>query len=79
VTATDLSAVAVERARNKGIPCTALDIDSQVVPFADGEFDVVVSIRPSSIASFTKGPWTSACACSSQVDGSFSACRISPI
>jgi len=43
VTATDLSPVAVERARNKGIPCTALDIDSEVVPFADGEFDVVVS------------------------------------
>jgi methionine biosynthesis protein MetW len=43
VTATDLSPVAVERARNKGIPCTALDIDSQAVPFADGEFDVVVS------------------------------------
>ncbi len=43
VTATDLSPVAVERARNKGIPCTALDIDSQAVPFADGEFDVVIS------------------------------------
>lgn len=43
VTATDLSGVAVERARDKGISCTQVDIDSQPLPFADGEFDVVVS------------------------------------
>lgn len=43
VTATDLSSVAVERARAKGIPCTQVDIDSQPLPFADGQFDAVVS------------------------------------
>jgi|YNPNPStandDraft_1061719.scaffolds.fasta_scaffold07497_2 methionine biosynthesis protein MetW len=43
VTATDLSAVAVQRARAKGIPCTQVDIDSEPLPFADGSFDVVVS------------------------------------
>ncbi len=43
VTATDLSFVAVERARAKGITCTQVDIDSEPLPFADGTFDVVVS------------------------------------
>jgi len=43
VTATDLSAVAAERARTKGIPCTQVDIDSEPLPFDDDRFDVVVS------------------------------------
>ena len=43
VVATDLSAVAVERARAKGIPCTQVDIDSELLPFEDEQFDIVVS------------------------------------
>jgi SAM-dependent methyltransferase len=43
VTATDLSGVAVERARAKGIDCTQVDIDSEPLPFADDRFGVVVS------------------------------------
>jgi len=43
VIATDLSAVAVERTLTKGIPCTQVDIDSEPLPFDDGQFDVVVS------------------------------------
>jgi methionine biosynthesis protein MetW len=43
VCATDLSGVAVERARAKGIPCTQVDVDTQDLPFSDGQFDVVVS------------------------------------
>jgi len=43
VVATDLSAVAVERARAKGIPCTRVDIDTEPLPFEDNRFDVVVS------------------------------------
>lgn len=43
VTATDLSAVAVERTRAKGIPCTQVDIDSEMLPFPDASFDTVVS------------------------------------
>jgi len=43
VTATDLSGVAVERARSKGIDCTQLDIDSEPLPFEDNSFGVVVS------------------------------------
>lgn len=43
VTATDLSAVAAQRARDKGIPAQQVDIDTQDLPFADGTFDVVVS------------------------------------
>ena len=43
VTATDLSAVAVERTRAKGIPCSQLDIDSEALPFADASFGVVMS------------------------------------
>jgi methionine biosynthesis protein MetW len=43
VTATDLSAVAVERTQAKGIPCTQINIDEQSLPFADERFDVVVS------------------------------------
>ncbi|MDH7489591.1 MAG: class I SAM-dependent methyltransferase [Anaerolineae bacterium] len=43
VTATDLSAVAVQRARDKGIPAQQVDIDTEDLPFADAAFDVVVS------------------------------------
>lgn len=43
VMATDLSAVAVARTRAKGIPCIQVDIDSEPLPFEDGQFDVVVS------------------------------------
>ena len=43
VRATDLSAVAVERARAKGIPCQQVDIDTEALPFDNGRFDVVVS------------------------------------
>ena len=43
VTATDLSAVAVARARAKGIPAQQVDLDSAPLPFPDGAFQVVVS------------------------------------
>ena len=43
VTATDLSSVAVERARAKGIPCSQVVIDQEDLPFEDGAFDTVVS------------------------------------
>lgn len=43
VRATDLSSVAVARAREKGIDCQQVVIDEQPLPFADGQFDVVVS------------------------------------
>lgn len=43
VTATDLSAVAVARAREKGIPAQQVDLDTADLPFADGSFDTVVS------------------------------------
>jgi len=43
VRATDLSSVAVERARAKGIDCRQVVIDEQPLPFADATFDVVVS------------------------------------
>jgi len=43
VTGTDLSAVAVARARAKGIPAQQVDVDTQPLPFADDTFDVVVS------------------------------------
>ncbi len=43
VTATDLSAVAVERARAKGVTCSQVDIDSEPLPFEDDRFEVVVS------------------------------------
>ena len=43
VVTTDLSAVAAERTRAKGIPCTQVDIDTENLPFEDGQFDVVVS------------------------------------
>ena len=43
VTGTDLSAVAVERARAKGISAQQVDIDSEPLPFPDVSFDTVVS------------------------------------
>jgi methionine biosynthesis protein MetW len=43
VMATDLSAVAVRRAQEKGIPAQQVDIDTANLPFADATFDVVVS------------------------------------
>lgn len=43
VTATDLSSVAVERTRAKGIPCTQVVLDDEPLPFADASFEVVVS------------------------------------
>jgi len=43
VTGTDLSSVAVERARDKGIPAQQIDIDSEPLPFEDASFDTVVS------------------------------------
>ena len=43
VTATDLSGVAVERARAKGIPAVQVDLDSEPLPFENGSFDTVVS------------------------------------
>jgi methionine biosynthesis protein MetW len=43
VTATDLSSVAVARARAKGIDCRQVVIDEQPLPFADNSYDVVVS------------------------------------
>jgi len=43
VMATDLSAVAVRRAQEKGIPAQQVDIDTANLPFADASFDVVVS------------------------------------
>lgn len=43
MTATDLSAVAVERARAKGIDCRQVILDEEPLPFDDGCFDAVVS------------------------------------
>ncbi len=43
VTGTDLSAVAVQRARAKGIPAHQVDVDTEPLPFEDASFDIVVS------------------------------------
>ncbi len=43
VTATDLSAEAIRRARSRGINAQQLNLDRQPLPFADASFDVVVS------------------------------------
>ena len=43
VVATDLSIVAVERARAKGIPAQQVDLDTEALPYADRTFDTVVS------------------------------------
>jgi SAM-dependent methyltransferase len=58
VTATDLSFVAVERARAKGIPCTQLDIDSQPLPLPIASSMWWCPIPQSSIASSMKRPST---------------------
>jgi len=43
VTGTDLSSVAVERARAKGVAAQQVDLDTQPLPFPDASFDTVVS------------------------------------
>ena len=43
VTGTDLSAVAVERAQEKGFDVTQVDLDTETLPFPDESFDTVVS------------------------------------
>jgi len=43
VTGTDLSHVAVERARAKGIEAQQVDVDSEALPFPEAAFDTVVS------------------------------------
>jgi len=43
VTGTDLSIVAVERARAKGIEALQVDVDTKPLPFAAASFDTVVS------------------------------------
>jgi len=43
VQGTDLSAVAVERARAKGIPCIQVNLDCEPLPFPDNSFGTVVS------------------------------------
>lgn len=43
VTGTDLSGVAVERARAKGIEAQQVDVDTAPLPFSDAFFDTVVS------------------------------------
>ena len=43
VVATDLSAVAVQRARSKGIQATRVVVDREPLPFEDNRFDAVVS------------------------------------
>jgi len=43
VVGTDLSSVAVERARGKGITAYQVDVDTQPLPFASDRFDAVVS------------------------------------
>lgn len=43
VIATDISSVAVARARARGVDVRQCDIDAGPLPFADNEFDVVIS------------------------------------
>jgi methionine biosynthesis protein MetW len=43
VTGTDLSLVAVERARQKGIDAQQVSLDDERLPFSDSTFDVVIS------------------------------------
>ncbi|MBI4319121.1 MAG: class I SAM-dependent methyltransferase [Chloroflexi bacterium] len=43
VCATDLSRVAAERARQRGVPVSIVDVDAGDLPFATGTFDAVVS------------------------------------
>jgi methionine biosynthesis protein MetW len=43
VVGTDVSAVGPERTRARGVPAQQVDLDTESLPFADGEFDVVVA------------------------------------
>ena len=43
ITGTDLSIVAVERTRARGIPAQQVDLDSETLPFPDDSYDTVVS------------------------------------
>ncbi len=43
VVGTDMSPVAVERARGRGIPAQCVDLDHETLPFDDNTFDTVVS------------------------------------
>ena len=43
VVGTDVSAVGPERTRARGIPAQQVDLDTDPLPFADGEFDAVVA------------------------------------
>jgi methionine biosynthesis protein MetW len=43
VVGTDVSAVGPERTRARGIPAQQVDLDTQPLPFADGEFDAVIA------------------------------------
>jgi methionine biosynthesis protein MetW len=43
VQATEISPVAAERARARGIPTVCVNTEAEAVPFPDGAFDVVVS------------------------------------
>lgn len=63
VEATDMSQVAVDRAREKGISVQRVDLDEETLPYPDNTFEVIVSIRPSNTDSFTTRIWMSASAC----------------
>lgn len=43
VKGTDISTVAVERAREKGLDAVQVDLDTEVLPFEDNYFDCVIS------------------------------------
>jgi methionine biosynthesis protein MetW len=43
VVGTDVSAVGPERTRKRGIPAQQVDLDTEPLPFPDGEFDAVVA------------------------------------
>ena len=43
VVGTDVSAVGPERTRARGIPAQQVDLDTDPLPFADGEFDAVIA------------------------------------
>lgn len=43
VQATEMSPVAAEMARRKGVPVTLVDLDAETLPFPDGSFSIVVS------------------------------------
>jgi methionine biosynthesis protein MetW len=43
VVGTDVSRVGPERTRSRGIPAQQVDLDTDPLPFADGEFDAVIA------------------------------------